>query len=101
MYVPLLYDLGVSFTLFKESSSISDLLVNSPALCSGGPAFKSWSGDSFCGSLRTSWWFFFIEGPRSRYYGRTAASRHIEQPYEEDDDVFLLFHCKGPPVECN
>jgi hypothetical protein len=29
--------------------------------------------------------FFYGEGPRSRYYGRTAALRLIVQPCDEDD----------------
>jgi hypothetical protein len=43
--------------------------------------------------------FFFIEGHHSRVYGRTAALRFIVQPYEKDDEVFVLFHFNGAPVE--
>jgi hypothetical protein len=35
--------------------------------------------------------FLFIEGPRSRCYGRTAAWRLIVQPYDEDDKVYFAF----------
>jgi hypothetical protein len=39
-------------------------------------------------------WSFFLEGPRSRHYGRTAALRFIMQPCDIDDkkdDQFFLF----------
>jgi hypothetical protein len=49
----------------------------------------------------THLFFLFVEGPRSRCYGRTAALKLIVQPYEEDDEVFLLFHFNGAPVELN
>ena len=42
---------------------------------------------------------FFIEGPRSRCYGLTAALMLIVQPYDEDDEVFLLLHFNGAQVE--
>jgi hypothetical protein len=35
--------------------------------------------------------FVFIEGPRSRCYGRTAALTLIMQPCDEDDEVFSAF----------
>jgi hypothetical protein len=46
--------------------------------------------------------FIFIEEPRSRCYGRTAALSLTVQPCDEgdeDDEVFLLFHFNGAPVE--
>jgi hypothetical protein len=46
------------------------------------------------------YYFLFIEGPRSRCYGRTAALRLIVQPGDEDDDeVFSVFTSNGAPVE--
>ena len=42
---------------------------------------------------------FFLEGPRSRWYGRIAAWRLIMQPCDEDDEVFSLLPCIGAPVE--
>jgi hypothetical protein len=39
--------------------------------------------------------FFFGEGPRNRYYGRTAALRLIVQACDEDkekDDQFFFFN---------
>jgi hypothetical protein len=35
--------------------------------------------------------YFFIEGPRSRCNGRTAALRLIVQPCDEDEEVFFCF----------
>jgi hypothetical protein len=35
---------------------------------------------------------YFLEGPRSRCYGRTAARRLIVQPCDEDEVFFLFFH---------
>jgi hypothetical protein len=35
--------------------------------------------------------FLFIEGPRSRFYGPTAALRLIVQPCDEDEEVFFCF----------
>jgi hypothetical protein len=47
--------------------------------------------------------FFFREGPRSRFYRRTAALRLIVQPCDEDeekdDQFFLFFPSNGAPVE--
>jgi hypothetical protein len=47
--------------------------------------------------------FFFLEGPRSRSYGRTAALRLIVQLCGEDehkdDHFFLFFPSNGAPVE--
>jgi hypothetical protein len=39
---------------------------------------------------------FFLEGPRSRPYGRTAALRLVVQPYneDEDDDYYFLSFSK-------
>jgi hypothetical protein len=37
------------------------------------------------------WVFLFIEEPRSRCYGRTAALSLIVQPCDEDDEVFSAF----------
>ena len=36
--------------------------------------------------------FFFLcgEGPRSRCYGRSAALRHIVQPYDEDESLSIF-----------
>jgi hypothetical protein len=34
----------------------------------------------------THMYFFNTEGPRSRYYGRTAAIRLIVTPYDEDKE---------------
>ena len=42
---------------------------------------------------------FCSEGPRSRYYGRTAALRLIVQPC--DDYFFFVFPSNGAPVEWN
>jgi hypothetical protein len=39
------------------------------------------------------------EGPRSRCYGRTAASRLIVQPCDGRRLVFFTFPCNGAPVE--
>jgi hypothetical protein len=46
----------------------------------------------------------FLEGPRSRSYGRTAALRLIVQPYDGDEDkvdqvFFFIFPNNGAPVE--
>jgi hypothetical protein len=35
--------------------------------------------------------FFFGEGTRSRSYGRTAALRLIMQPYDEDEEKDVKF----------
>jgi hypothetical protein len=43
--------------------------------------------------------FFFIEGPRSRCYGRTAALRLIVQPCDEGEGFFLHFDFNVAPVE--
>jgi hypothetical protein len=46
---------------------------------------------------------FFIEGPRSRCYGRTAPLRLIVQPCDEDeekdDQFFFIFPSNGALVE--
>jgi hypothetical protein len=45
---------------------------------------------------------FFLEGPHSRCYGRTAALRLIVQPRDEDDekyDQFFIFPSNGAPAE--
>jgi hypothetical protein len=45
---------------------------------------------------------FCGEGPRSRYYGRTAALRLLVQPCDEDeekDDKFFIFPSNVTPVE--
>jgi hypothetical protein len=43
------------------------------------------------GSHTVVCFFLFIEGPRSRCYGRTTALRLIVQPCDEDDAVFFCF----------
>jgi hypothetical protein len=46
---------------------------------------------------------FFLERPRSRSYGRTAALRLLVQPCDEDeekdDQFFFVFPSNGAPVE--
>jgi hypothetical protein len=51
------------------------------------------------GVYRYHYFFFIIEGPRSRCYGRTAALRLIVQPYDENDEFFLLCRFNGAQVE--
>jgi hypothetical protein len=52
---------------------------------------------------RPSHFYFSGEGPRSRYYARTAALRLIVQPCDEDEEkdgvFFFIFASNGAPVE--
>jgi hypothetical protein len=45
----------------------------------------------------------FLEGPRSRSYGRTAALKlivqHCDEDEEKDDQFFFIFSSNGAPVE--
>jgi hypothetical protein len=47
-----------------------------------------------CGDFQLAvgmWEVFFLEGPRSRCYGRTAAFRLFMQPYDEDKQFSSFF----------
>jgi hypothetical protein len=46
---------------------------------------------SVYGSANTTSFVFSDEGPRSRRYGRTAASRLLVQPCDEDDNDDYYF----------
>jgi hypothetical protein len=48
-----------------------------------------------------SYIYFFIEVPRSRCYGRTAALRQIVQPCDEIEVFFCSSHFNGARMESN
>jgi hypothetical protein len=49
----------------------------------------------------TYYYYLFIEGPRSRSYGRTASLEGLLCNPTRKMIFFLLFHFNGAPVELN